>query len=206
MSTTADPEAGTRTGPSQERDVKRCSHLTSGSLEALFAPYGVHVRWVEAGVDIPGTFWGEPEAGIIGNTLWLRPDTPVHSALHEGGHLVCAGAERRPTIHTDAGGDFAEEDAVCYLQILLADRLPEMGRARMMEDMDTWGYTFRLGSARAWFEEDAEDALAGLVERGLVADGELVVGDDPAAGHPDAQAAPGASGTTGGNAQADVGC
>jgi hypothetical protein len=33
---------------------------------------------------------------------------------------------------------------------------------------DEWGYTFRLGSTRAWFENDAEDALAFLLGRGLV--------------------------------------
>jgi hypothetical protein len=27
-----------------------------------------------------------------------------------------------------------------------------------MADMDAWGYSFRLGSTRAWFEADAEDA------------------------------------------------
>ncbi len=196
MSSPAGHETGARTGPLQETDVKPCSDLTNGSLEALFAPYGVMVRWVAEGEAIPGTFWGEPEAGIIGGVLWLRPDTPVHSALHEGGHLVCAGADRRASIHTDAGGDFAEEDAVCYLQILLAGRLPEMGPARMMADMDEWGYTFRLGSARAWFEEDAEDALAWLEERGLVADGELA-----AIG----QAPPGAPATGGGPGQAELG-
>lgn len=166
---------------SPELDVKRCRDLTAGHLEALFAAYGVEVRWVEDGAAIPGTFWGEPEAGIIGDVLWVRPDTPVHSALHEGGHLVCAGATRRASIHTDAGGDFAEEDAVCFLQILLADRLPDLGAARMMEDMDTWGYTFRLGSTRAWFEGDAEDARQGLVDRGLLAADGLTAVHDPAA-------------------------
>ena len=48
----------------------------------------------------------------------------------------------------DAGGDDAEENAVCYLQILWADALPGFGRERMFLDMDAWGYTFRLGSAR----------------------------------------------------------
>jgi hypothetical protein len=24
--------------------------------------------------------------------------------------------------------------------------------------MDTWGYTFRLGSTKAWFEKDADEA------------------------------------------------
>ena len=34
--------------------------------------------------------------------------------------------------------------------------------------MDRWGYTFRLGSARAWFEEDAEDARDYLLGLGLI--------------------------------------
>ena len=32
------------------------------------------------------------------------------------------------------------------------------GIERAFADMDAWGYSFRLGSARAWFEQDAEDA------------------------------------------------
>jgi hypothetical protein len=38
----------------------------------------------------------------------------------------------------------------------------------MQNDMDAWGYTFRLGSARAWFEGDAEDAYAWLQREGIV--------------------------------------
>jgi hypothetical protein len=71
--------------------------------------------------------------------------------------------ERRAGRDTDAGGDYAEEDAVCYLQILFADAIPEMGRVRMMRDMDTWGYSFRLGSAQKWFEQDADDARLWLL-------------------------------------------
>lgn len=37
-----------------------------------------------------------------------------------------------------------------------------------MLDMDRWGYSFRLGSTRAWFERDAEDARAWLVAHGLI--------------------------------------
>ena len=40
-----------------------------------------------------------------------------------------------------------------------------MGRERMFSDMDRWGYSFRLGSARAWFNEDAEDAISFLLAR-----------------------------------------
>jgi hypothetical protein len=77
-------------------------------------------------------------------------------------------AARRSALHTDAGGDFAEEDAVCYLQILLADAFPAAGRARLMADMDSWGYSFRLGSARAWFEQDAVDARQWLSDLRLI--------------------------------------
>jgi hypothetical protein len=33
--------------------------------------------------------------------------------------------------------------------------------------MDAWGYTYRLGSTQAWFEQDADDARAFLEEHGL---------------------------------------
>ena len=77
-------------------------------------------------------------------------------------------ADRRGGLYTDAGGDDIEESAVCYLQILLADRLPVVGRARLMRDMDAWGYSFRLGSTASWFETDADDARAWLRSRGLL--------------------------------------
>jgi hypothetical protein len=68
----------------------------------------------------------------------------------------------------DAGGDDLEESAVCYLQVLLGDELPGVGRKRLLEDMDAWGYSFRLGNTRAWFEGDAADARAWLREQGLI--------------------------------------
>ena len=82
--------------------------------------------------------------------------------------------ERRAGLDRDAGGDDPEESAVCYLQILLADALLGVGRDRLMQDMDAWGYSFRLGSTRAWFEGDAADALAWLRAHGVIrADGSL---------------------------------
>ena len=77
-------------------------------------------------------------------------------------------AERRRSLHKDAGSDDLEEMAVCYLQILLADEIPGVGRAKLMADMDAWGYSFRLGSAARWFAEDAEDALNWLISNKLV--------------------------------------
>jgi len=74
-------------------------------------------------------------------------------------------------VHTDATDSIEEEDAVCVLQSLLGDVLPGVGGARVLADMDAWGYTFRLGSAAAYVSEDAGDAWSWLAARGLV-DGE----------------------------------
>jgi hypothetical protein len=136
---------------------------------ALLARYGLRLVAVADGADIPGSYWGNPEAGLVGHEVHARGDTPVHSLLHEAAHLLVMPAERRAGVHTDASDCQLEEDASCALQILLADALPGVGRERLMADMDAWGYTFRLGSTRAWFEHDAEDALAFLAERGLPA-------------------------------------
>lgn len=138
------------------------------SARALLAGYGLQLTRIDDGTPIPASYWGEPEAGVIGETVYARADTPVHSLLHEACHLIVAAPERRGRIDTDASDSQAEEDACCYLQIVLAGRLPGVGSARIMSDMDAWGYTFRLGSARAWFESDAGDARAWLLARGLL--------------------------------------
>ena len=142
--------------------------LAPGTAAALLHRHGLNLHLVADGAPIPGSYWGEPEAGVIGAAVYARADTPVHSLLHETCHLIVAPSEKRTAIHTDASESQAEEDATCYLQILLADDLPGAGRERIMVDMDAWGYSFRLGSTRAWFERDAEDARAWLVARGLI--------------------------------------
>lgn len=152
----------------QVSNVSRFSDGDPDLLVRLLARFGMIIRQEPAGVPIPGSFWGDEEAGLIGNTLVLRPDTPLHSILHEACHYICMDEERRNGLNTDAGGDYDEENAVCCLQILLADELLNFGRDKMMADMDTWGYTFRLGSARAWFEQDAEDAREWLLGHGLI--------------------------------------
>lgn len=135
----------------------------------LLKRYGLRTSTIETKQPIPGSFWGDAEAGLIGNTLYLRDDTPLHSALHEACHYICMSPQRRVDLHTDAGGSNIEESAVCYLQCLLADELPNFGLHKSFQDMDEWGYSFRLGSTQAWFEQDAEDALAWLLNEQLIA-------------------------------------
>ena len=135
---------------------------------SLLGRFGLRFRVHDAGQPIPGSYWGESEAGLVGDVLHATPETPLHSVLHEAGHWICMDPDRRARLHTDAGGDDPEENAVCYLQVLLADAIPGLGRERLFADMDAWGYSFRLGSTKRWFEQDAEDARLWLLAHGLV--------------------------------------
>jgi len=144
-----------------------CAEVGFPVLQRLLQTLGLQLVEVPLTQPIPHSYWGAPEAGLLRDTIHARPDTPVHSLLHEASHALCMGSERRAVLDTDAGGDFAEEDAVLYLQVLLASAVPGCGAERMCADMDAWGYTFRLGSAARWFREDATEAQEWLVVRGL---------------------------------------
>jgi hypothetical protein len=98
----------------------------------------------------------------------VRADTPAHSLLHELCHFICMDDERRAALATDAKGNDAEESAVCYLQVLLARRLGNFGAALCLRDLDAWGYSFREGSALAWFEGDGAHAREWLLAHGLI--------------------------------------
>jgi len=148
-------------------DALRLRDIAFADIATLLARYGLRLQRVLDGAPIPGSYWGEPEAGLIGDTVHARGDTPLHSLLHEAAHLIVLPPDRRAGVHTDATDSVEEEDAVCILQALLGDTLPGVGRARVLADMDAWGYTFRLGSAHAYFERDADDAWRWLIERGL---------------------------------------
>ena len=159
-------------------DVLTLADVSLDDVVALLARYGLRFELIADGAPIPGSFWGEREAGLIGPNVFARRDTPLHSLLHEACHLIVIPPTLRLRVHTDASDSQFEEDATCYLQLLLADEIPGFGLERAFADMDAWGYTFRLGSARAWFEQDAEDAadylrdlphLDGLLPAGLAA-------------------------------------
>ncbi len=142
--------------------------IDASELVELLARFGLRFRHCADREPIPGSYWGDEEAGLRADNLYARDDTPLHSILHETCHYICLNPARRQLLDTNAGSDEAEENAVCYLQILLADEIDNLGRERMFCDMDNWGYSFRLGSSRAWSEEDAEDALGWLIAHNLL--------------------------------------
>jgi hypothetical protein len=150
--------------------VVELRHLDPAALEGLLSAYGLELIRVGSGAEIPASYWGAPEAGIAGSCVFARDDTPAHSLLHEISHYVCMTAERRTQLWRDAGGDDEEESAVCYLQVLLAERLPGLSFERLLEDLDAWGYSFREGSAAAWFCGDGLGSRRWLAERALIDD------------------------------------
>jgi len=160
-------ELAAEAAPTTAGAVLLLADIAFDAAAALLARFGLALERVADGGPIRGSYWGEPEAGLVGSTVYARNDTPVHSLLHEAAHLIVLPPERRMAVHTDATDSIEEEDAVLVLQALLADELPGVGAARILSDMDAWGYTFRLGSARAYVEHDAAAAWAWLAGRGL---------------------------------------
>ena len=155
---------------SQHSKILTVDDVAVDTIEEVLQRYHLRLVIVAAGAPVPASYWGAPEAGIRGNTIYARGDTPVHSILHECCHVICMTGQRRAALNRDAGGDDLEESAVCYLQLLLADHIDGVGRQRLMQDMDDWGYSFRLGSTSAWFEQDAEDARQFLINHGLISE------------------------------------
>src|SRR5690606_1854275 len=86
--------------------------LSRTSVETCVARYGARLVLVPDGEPIPHSHWGAPEAGLEGDRIYARADTPVHSLLHELCHYVCMTPARRARLVRDAGGTTDEECAV----------------------------------------------------------------------------------------------
>jgi hypothetical protein len=78
------------------------------------ARYGLELRIQADDQSITGSYWGDREAGIVGHTVFVRNDTPIHSLLHESCHVICMTSERRERLETDAGGGDLEEAAFAW--------------------------------------------------------------------------------------------
>lgn len=148
--------------------VMTLGDIDARDIRACLERFALTLQIVADNDPIPASYWGQPEAGLVGTTVFARGDTPVHSILHEACHVICMSEARRAVLERDAGGGYDEENAVCYLQLVLAGSLPRFGFDRACADMDAWGYTFRLGSARRWFERDSTDARDRLERWGLL--------------------------------------
>jgi hypothetical protein len=153
---------------SEPSAVLRFGDINPAELTTLLASFQLEIFVTGEAEEIPGSYWGDEEAGLIKGRLYLRADIPVHSILHEACHYICMDSERRGDLDTNAGADDDEENAVCYLQLLLARNLSSISDGRLFSDMDAWGYSFRLGSTQAWFEQDADDARSWLLKNGLI--------------------------------------
>lgn len=137
-------------------------------LHNLINKYHLELQILADDEPIPASFWGEPEAGLIGKTIFVKNVTPLHSMFHELSHLICMTEDRRLSVNKDAKSDDEEESAVCYLQILLADLLTGVSSNLLMKDMDDWGYSFRLGSTQAWFQHDSCDSKKWLQKENIL--------------------------------------
>ena len=49
------------------QDVLLCNELANNALQELLNPYQIKIVWVDVGEQLPGSFWGDPEAGLIGS-------------------------------------------------------------------------------------------------------------------------------------------
>lgn len=129
--------------------MQRIRDLSNGSVARLIQRYGLDLETVPAGEAITGSYWGEPEAGIVGNTIYVRGDTPVHSVLHEASHVICMSPDRRASLDRDAGGDDLEECAVCFFADRTRKRATRCRRETTHAGYGRLGLQFSTGQCDA---------------------------------------------------------
>src|SRR3569833_2073887 len=79
-------------------NVVTCGEIQLSALQDVLSPYGIDVLPVPDAQPIPGTHFGDPEAGLIAHRLYIRSATPVHSALHDACHYLCMASARRARV------------------------------------------------------------------------------------------------------------
>jgi hypothetical protein len=70
-------------------DVLRLENIEHEALAELLSRFGLALHQCPTGDPIPGSYWGDDEAGLRANQLYARPDSPLHSILHEAAHYIC---------------------------------------------------------------------------------------------------------------------
>ena len=81
--------------PTEQSPVLRLADTDSTGIRDLLARFGLQLMRCARHEPIPGSYWGDDEAGLTGDRLYARADTPLHSILHEACHYICVSAERR---------------------------------------------------------------------------------------------------------------
>src|SRR3546814_17486257 len=75
-------------GAKQDKEVLRLRDISFVDVATLLARYDLHLERVADDAPIPGSYWGDCEAGLIGATVHARDYTPVHSLLPEACHQL----------------------------------------------------------------------------------------------------------------------
>ncbi len=135
--------------------VTSLGDIEPAAIERLLTAFGLSLAGVAPGASIPGSYWGDSEAGLVGDRLFARADTPVHSLLHELGHYVCMDPTAARCARHRCGRRRRRGSGRVLPAGVARRRACEASAASAASrDMDTWGYSFREGSARAWLAGD----------------------------------------------------
>lgn len=81
-----------------EYDVLRFCDIDSQELTELLTAYQIELCLTPDDEPVLGSFWGDEEAGLIGERLNLNTNTPIHSISHTSATTQLSMALFQPTI------------------------------------------------------------------------------------------------------------
>ncbi len=84
----------------RKSDVMRLKDVSGGAVGRLLRRMGLDFERISGDEEIPGSYWGDEEAGLVGKRLYARSDTPLHSILHEACHYACMDESRSQSLHS----------------------------------------------------------------------------------------------------------